>query len=119
MGVVNSREDRVFIQSRITKQYLEQYRETVSYTHLDVYKRQKEANAGRQHDAPGRRLDGTSHFFSELQVNPSLAIDLIIAPPRMAYYMEYSTRTVSYTHLDVYKRQALHRTELIASLTTS
>ena len=28
LGVVNSREDRVFIQSRITKQYLEQYRET-------------------------------------------------------------------------------------------
>lgn len=52
----------------------------------------KEANAGRQHDAPGRRLDGTSHFFSELQANPSLSIDFIIAPPRMAYYMEYSTR---------------------------
>ncbi len=30
--------------------------------------------------------------FSELQENPSLAIDFIIAPPRMAYYMEYSTR---------------------------
>ena len=28
IGIVNSREDRVFIQSRITKQYLEQYRET-------------------------------------------------------------------------------------------
>ena len=45
-----------------------------------------------QHDAPGHRLDGTSHFFSELQADPSLAIDFIIAPPRMAYYMEYSTR---------------------------
>ena len=59
---------------------------------FEVKQRVKEANAGRQHDAPGRRLDGTSHFFSELQVNPSLAIDFIIAPPRMAYYMEYSTR---------------------------
>ena len=28
LGVINSREDRIFIQSRITKQYLEQYRET-------------------------------------------------------------------------------------------
>lgn len=28
LGVVNSREDRVFIQSRITKQYLDQYHET-------------------------------------------------------------------------------------------
>ena len=59
---------------------------------FEVKQRVKEANAGRQHDAPGRRLDGTSHFFSELQVNPSLAIDFIIAPPRMAYYMGYSTR---------------------------
>ena len=59
---------------------------------FEVKQRVKEANAGRQHDAPGRRLDGTSHFFSELQINPSLAIDFIIAPPRMAYYMEYSTR---------------------------
>ena len=28
LGLVNTREDRVFIQSRIAKQYLEQYRET-------------------------------------------------------------------------------------------
>ena len=59
---------------------------------FEVKQRVKEANAGRQHDAPGRRLDGTSHFFSELQADPSLAIDFIIASPRMAYYMEYSTR---------------------------
>ena len=59
---------------------------------FEVKQRVKEANAGRQLNAPGHRLDGTSHFFSELQANPSLAIDFIIAPPRMAYYMEYSTR---------------------------
>ena len=55
----------------------------------------REANAGRRHDAPGRRLEGSSHFFSELQANPNLAIDFIIAPPRMAYYMEYSTKIYS------------------------
>ena len=59
---------------------------------FEVKQRVKESNVERQHDAPGHRLDGTSHFFSELQANPSLAIDFIIAPPRMAYYMEYSTR---------------------------
>ena len=59
---------------------------------FEVKQRVKEANAGRQHDAPRHRLEGSSHFFSELQENPSLAIDFIIAPPRMAYYMEYSTR---------------------------
>jgi len=52
----------------------------------------KSSNAGRQHDAPGRKLEGSSYLFSELQENPYLAIDFIIAPPRMAYYMEYSTR---------------------------
>ena len=59
---------------------------------FEVKQRVKEANAGRRHDAPGHRLVGSSHFFSELQANPELAIDFIIAPPRMAYYMEYSTR---------------------------
>ena len=59
---------------------------------FEVKQRVKEANAGRRHDAPGRRLEGSSHFFSELQANPELAIDFIVAPPRMAYYMEYSTR---------------------------
>ena len=59
---------------------------------FEVKQRVKEANAGRQHDAPGRKLEGSSYLFSELQENPSLAVDFIIAPPRMAYYMEYSTR---------------------------
>lgn len=59
---------------------------------FEVKQRVKEANAGRRHDATGRTLTGKSHFFSELQANPSLEIDFIIAPPRMAYYMEYSTK---------------------------
>ena len=59
---------------------------------FEVKQRVREANAGRRCCAPGRRLEGSSQFFSELQANPSLAIDFIIAPPRMAYYMEYSTR---------------------------
>ena len=29
---------------------------------FEVKQRVKEANAGRQHDAPGRRLEGSSHF---------------------------------------------------------
>ena len=59
---------------------------------FEVKQRVKEANEGRRHDAPGRKLEGSSHFCSELQSNPELVIDFIIAPPRMAYYMEYSTR---------------------------
>ena len=52
----------------------------------------RKANAARQRNISGRKQEGASYFFSELQANPSLAIDFIIAPPRMAYYMEYSTR---------------------------
>ena len=59
---------------------------------FEVKQRIKEANDRRRHNAPGRRLEGSSHFFSQLRANPKLAIDFIIAPPRMAYYMEYSTR---------------------------
>ena len=59
---------------------------------FEVRQRVKEANAGRRHDAPGRVLEGKSCFFSVLQENPNLEIDFIIAPPRMAYYMEYSTK---------------------------
>lgn len=59
---------------------------------FEVKQRVKEANIGRRHDAPGHRLEGKSYFFSELQADPSLEIDFLIAPPRMAYYMEYSTK---------------------------
>ena len=59
---------------------------------FELKQRVREANAGRRHDAPGHKLEGKSHFFSELQRDPSLAVDFLIAPPRMAHYMEYSTR---------------------------
>ena len=59
---------------------------------FEVRQRVKEANAKRRQVAPGRVLEGKSHFYSELQENPKLEIDFLIAPPRMAYYMEYSTR---------------------------
>mgnify|MGYP000010137120 FL=1 len=34
---------------------------------FEVKQRVKDANAGRRHDAPGHKLVGSSHFFSELQ----------------------------------------------------
>lgn len=59
---------------------------------FEVKQRVREANAGRRHDASGHTLERKSCSFSELQANPKLEIDFLIAPPRMAYYMEYSTR---------------------------
>lgn len=50
------------------------------------------ANAQRKMKAPKRKLTGSSYDDNELKSNPSLAIDYIVAPPRMALYIEYSTR---------------------------
>ena len=49
-------------------------------------------NAQRKLAAPGRCLTGKSAFAEALQKDPRLAVDYIVAPPRMARYMEYSAR---------------------------
>lgn len=59
---------------------------------FEAVQRIKEVNAERRDKAPDRRLTGRSCLEAELKRDPSLAVDFIIAPPRMAYYMEYSTR---------------------------
>ncbi len=40
----------------------------------------------------GGKSEGKSWDYLELQKNPLLQVDYIIAPPRMALYMEYSTK---------------------------
>ena len=57
---------------------------------FEVRKRVREANAARQQAAPGHRLTGASCSAAELAADSALAVDFIIAPPRMAFYMEYS-----------------------------
>lgn len=59
---------------------------------FEAVSRIKEINAARRENAPGHRLVGKSCDDTELKANPSLAVDFIAAPPRMAHYMEYSTR---------------------------
>ena len=59
---------------------------------FEVKQRVQEVNADRKRNLRGREFAGSSHFYSELSKDPSLELDFIIAPPRMAYYMEYSTR---------------------------
>ena len=59
---------------------------------FEVRQKVAEANAARRYTAPRRKFSGSSCFASELQKDPSLEIGFIIARPRMAYYMEYSTR---------------------------
>ena len=59
---------------------------------FEVVQRVKEVNAQRQLSAPGRKLTGSSSSDLELKVDPALAVDYIVAPPRMAHYMEWSVR---------------------------
>ena len=59
---------------------------------FEVVQRVKEVNTRRQRSAPGRQFSGSSSDDNELKANPSLAVNYIVAPPRMAHYMEWSTR---------------------------
>lgn len=59
---------------------------------FEVVQRVKEVNAGRILQAPGQIFDGVSYDDQELQTSPQKALDYIVAPPRMAYYIEYSTK---------------------------
>ncbi len=51
----------------------------------------KQANVSRQYKAPNRTFTGSSWNATELDAHPELSIDYIVAPPRMALYMETST----------------------------
>ncbi|MBR0397721.1 MAG: DNA methylase [Eubacterium sp.] len=59
---------------------------------FEVVRRVKEINRERLLAAPGRAFTGKSSDAEELAANPSLELDYIAAVPRMAFYMEYSTR---------------------------
>lgn len=59
---------------------------------FEVVQGVKRANLQRQAKAPGRRLEGASWDAIELEKNSNLALDYIVAKPRMALYMDYSTR---------------------------
>ncbi|MDE7261643.1 MAG: DNA methylase [Oscillospiraceae bacterium] len=59
---------------------------------FEVVQRVKEVNVQRQMSAPGRKLTGSSPDDTRLKADPALAVDYIVAPPRMAHYMEWSAR---------------------------
>lgn len=59
---------------------------------FEVIQKVKAANNIRKIKAPNHVFCGSSDDSIALQKNPSLKIDYITAPPRMARYMEYSTK---------------------------
>lgn len=59
---------------------------------FEVVQKVREANALRKMHAPGRVFTGASFDMTELNASLDKEISYIAAPPRMAYYMDYSTR---------------------------
>ena len=58
---------------------------------FEVVQKVKEVNEARRCRSPKRMLEGVSNDANQLQMHPELAVDYIVAPPRMALYMEYSS----------------------------
>lgn len=59
---------------------------------FEVIQKVKYVNQQRKFKAPNRTFTAKSSNSIELNNNPALELDYIIAKPRMALYMEYSTR---------------------------
>ncbi len=59
---------------------------------FEVIQRLREVNNQRRLQSPGFRLTGKSTSDIELRRHPDWEVDYIAATPRMAYYIEYSTR---------------------------
>lgn len=59
---------------------------------FEVVQKVKEVNARRQQTAPGRKFCGESYDNATLKTSPAVALSYIVATPRMALYIEYSTR---------------------------
>lgn len=58
---------------------------------FEVVQRLKEVNASRRTLSPGGNFSGESCDSNELAEHNEFAVSYIAAPPRMAYYMKYST----------------------------
>ena len=58
---------------------------------FEVVQRVKAVNEARRRQAPGRTFTGSSTDADELAAHPELALDYIVARPRMAWYIKYST----------------------------
>lgn len=59
---------------------------------FEAIQKVREVNAQRKYKAPGHSFSHESYFHSELIKDPSSELTFITAPPRMAHYMEVSTR---------------------------
>ena len=73
---------------------------------FEVIQRVRDVNNDRKR-AAGWRMTGKSYSDLELQAHPDLELDYIAAPPRMAHYMEVSTK-VYQTYLKYIAPEDIH-----------
>lgn len=59
---------------------------------FEVVQKVREVNMARRRNVAGYTFTGKSANAQELAVHPDWEVDYIAAPPRMAYYIKYSTR---------------------------
>lgn len=59
---------------------------------FEVVQKIKEVNNTRRWKALNRTFTGSSDDSTELNEDPALKVDYIVAPPRMEYYLEYSSK---------------------------
>ena len=59
---------------------------------FEVVSKDRETNYKRRALAPYKRFKGKSYHAPDLARDPSLELDYIVAPPRMAHYIKWSTR---------------------------
>lgn len=59
---------------------------------FEVVQRVRKINSDRKYSGRIKAFSGESCDYNELVKNPALSLSYIVAPPRMALYMEYSTR---------------------------
>ena len=77
---------------------------------FEVVQQVNRVNAERRRKQKGKELKESSFNDNELKSNPSLAVDYIAAPPRMALYRAYSTKIFYdefYVHLYVNEKRQL------------
>lgn len=74
---------------------------------FEVVQKINAANYERQKKTPERRFSGKSYYRKDLKNDPSLAIDYIIAKPRMALYIDYSTQIYD-IYLKYIAREDIH-----------
>ena len=59
---------------------------------FEVVQKVREVNNLRRRTLPYGRFNGKSHLDKELKAHPEWEVDYLVAPPRMAHYIQYSTR---------------------------